>query len=278
MRTQERALFVEEQVGRVFCSEKCIVSFFAPEIERLEHEYFKRLSVMDLDASEREKLAHLRWMTLQHPDEVWRERTLGGDDRFILISTFQKKNAPIWSVCMSLFLQGEPSFLYLAFVTNNPTLVDYYRCGEKLPPEKNIVSKSSTSPPESALDRLADSWTDGDTLEAQLHLYRTKEDVPESDFSLYNKCLAETLQSPDEVWNWQSQDQVGPCLYHFLRYYPDEVQPIWYIVIARDANEEQVEIINAFPTKDLSLVDRYRCGVQEMGEAGALIRGKTFLH
>src|SRR5947209_5507412 len=32
---EDRALFVEEEIGRVFCSEDCIAAFFAPEVERL---------------------------------------------------------------------------------------------------------------------------------------------------------------------------------------------------------------------------------------------------
>ncbi|MEO7161335.1 MAG: hypothetical protein ABI041_00300, partial [Bdellovibrionia bacterium] len=38
----ERALFVEEEVGRIFCSESCIAAFFTPDITRLEKEYFRR--------------------------------------------------------------------------------------------------------------------------------------------------------------------------------------------------------------------------------------------
>ena len=85
----ERALFVEEEVGRIFCSEACIATFFTPEITRLEKEYFKRLQPSDLSAEERESLAHLRWITLQEPDEIWREKTLSGDFRYTLISDFK---------------------------------------------------------------------------------------------------------------------------------------------------------------------------------------------
>src|SRR5690348_13612436 len=54
-----KALFVEEENGRIFCSEGCIVNFFSPEIKRLEKQYLKRLSVDDLSAEERKKMAQL---------------------------------------------------------------------------------------------------------------------------------------------------------------------------------------------------------------------------
>ena len=36
----DSALFVEEEVGRVFCTEACISHFFSPDVERLEEEYY----------------------------------------------------------------------------------------------------------------------------------------------------------------------------------------------------------------------------------------------
>src|SRR6185295_5913190 len=127
-----RALFVEEERGRVFCSEDCIAGFFAPEISRLEKEFFRRLSPDDLSADEREQLAHLRWITLQEPDEVWREKTLSGDFRYALISEFQPGNDRIWCVCLCLFLRGEPSFLFLSFTSKDNDLVAHYRKGERM--------------------------------------------------------------------------------------------------------------------------------------------------
>jgi hypothetical protein len=133
----DRALFVEEEVGRIFCSETCIAAYFTPEISRLEKEYFRRLSSNDLSAEERDHLSHLRWMTLQSPDEVWREKTLSGDYRYTLISELQPEDRAIWSVCICLFLRGEPSFLFLAFQTKNAAMVAAYRKGERVEWVKN---------------------------------------------------------------------------------------------------------------------------------------------
>jgi len=324
----DRALFVEEEIGRVFCSEECISSFFSPDIERLEKEFFRRLSSSDLTGEEREKFAHLRWITLQEPDEVWREKTLAGDYRYTLISEFQPATKKIWSICICLFLRGEPSFLYLAFTTKNAAMVATYRRGEQVEwvrPEvsgsaQQAARRSAETEGETGSDRLADPWTEDETFMAQANSERREDDIPATEFSLYQSCVEEALETPDEVWTSTMTAPVGgvaPKMYHFIRYYPDEKPAYWYIVVARETDpapaeeasasgeseeqaeektddtggeqkagsatievvqeahevqgagvdvEEQIEILDAFPTRDESLVDRYRRGEQEIGQ------------
>ena len=58
-------------------------------------------------------------------------------------------------------------------------------------------------------------------------------------------------------------------LYHFIRHYPNEKPGIWFVIVAREIedNEEQIEVVDAFPTKDGALVEQYRKGEQEAGQA-----------
>lgn len=279
----ERALFVEEEVGRIFCSESCIAAFFTPEIERLEKEFFRRLTPSDLAGEEREGLAHLRWITLQEPDEVWREKTLSGDYRYTLISEFKPGSKKIWSICICLFLRGEPSFLYLAFPTKNSAMANQYRRGEQVewirPAAQSQTSIEGGSVDvtdaeaedgqngEEKLDRLADAWTEDETVLAQLNKGRSKDDIPPSDYGLYQACLEETLEAPDEVWSHESQGNDPTKLYHFIKHYPDEKPGIWFVIVARETDdEEQIEIIDAFPSRDPQLVEHYRRGEQEVGQ------------
>ncbi|OFZ54150.1 MAG: hypothetical protein A2428_02230 [Bdellovibrionales bacterium RIFOXYC1_FULL_54_43] len=278
----DKALFVEEEVGRIFCSEKCISDYFAPEIGRLEKAYFRALSHGDLSPQERENLAHLRWVTLQEPDEVWREKTLSGDYRYTLISQFQPGNKTVWCICLCLFLRGEPSFLYLSFPTRNAAMVNLYRKGEQIEltsrsghvgSPRRLTNDAEGLPPGlvdalegQPTDRLADSWTDDETFRARMVQERRSDDIPSEDFTLYKGCLEETLQEPDEVWSYQSNEAL-PRLYQFIRHYPNENPAIWYVIIARETEEEeQIEILDAFPTRDAGLVDHYRKGQQEIGK------------
>jgi hypothetical protein len=278
---QERALFVEEEVGRIFCSETCIAAYFTPEIERLEKEFFRRLTPSDLSSEERESLAHLRWITLQEPDEVWREKTLTGDYRYTLISEFKPGAKKIWSVCICLFLRGEPSFLYLAFPTKNAAMANQYRRGEQVewirPAQSgtqvegmNSETQEGEAQGEERLDRLADSWTEDETVLAQLNKGRSKDDIPPSDYGLYQACLEETLEAPDEVWSHESQGEESIKLFHFIKHYPDEQPGVWFVIVARETDdEEQIEIMDAFPTRDPQLVAHYRRGEQEVGQMEA---------
>lgn len=268
----ERTLFVEEEVGRVFCSEDCITSYFSPEIERLEKEFYRRLSSTDLSADDREKLSHLRWITLQEPDEIWKEKTLTGDYRYTLISEFKPDSRRIWCVCICLFLRGEPSFLYLAFPTQNSAMVNAYRRGERVQKDQFHPSRIPAADgeghelPPLMMDGLADAWTEDETMRAQLIQERRRDDIPAGEYNLYQSCLEETLESPDEVWGVKMRGPTELQLYHFIREYPEEKPGIWYIVVAKETDdEEQIEILDAFPTRDSNLVDRYRKGEQHVG-------------
>ena len=341
LRHEDKALFVEEEIGRVFCSEECIAGHFAPEIDRLEKEYTRRLSSSDLTGEERENFAHLRWVTLEEPDEIWREKTLSGDHRYTLISEFQPGSRSIWCICICLFLRGEPSFLYLAFPTKNAAMVNQYRRGERVQwsPSRSAKAQarkssgaseglsSADTPPRAGpitilnpsevlsgptaqtvaaeggpvMDGLADGWTEDESMRAQVVQERRNDDIPSEEFELYEACLDETLEGPDEVWSIReagagaasaaedsddeeeeddsdedsvssdgsSEGKDGPeglRIYHFIRQYRDESPTVWYVIVARETeNAEEIEILDAFPTRDPQLVERYRRGTQEIG-------------
>jgi len=279
LRNEEKALFVEEELSRIFCTESCIAAYFGPDIERLEKEYFKHLSSGDLNVDDREKFAHLRWITLEEADEVWREKTLSGDYRYTLISEFKPGSRPIWCVCICLFLRGEPSFLFLAFPTKNQAMVAHYRRGERVQWMRDKTtkkkSKDAREMPEEVvssqvIDGLADEWTEEESLRAQ-HLNNVggDDDIPSGEYGLYESCLNETLEVPDEVWSPSSEKTDDALkLYHFIRHYPEEESGVWFVIVARETEDaEEIEILDAFPTKDARVVDRYRNGTQEVGSA-----------
>lgn len=270
----QQALFVEEDVSLIFCTEKCITEYFTPEINALEKEYFKNLSTSDFSSAEKESLAHLRWITLQEPDEVWREVRPKGHKRFILISKFQPSNTPLWYVCITLFLRGEPSFLYLAFATRDALLVDYYRRGERVEWEKTSA-KNTPSPdaPESDSsqnsDRLADAWTEDETAIANLPVHtRSAQDIAEEEYPKYQQQFDKTLEEPHELWSQPLGDEGERHLYHFIRHYPEIEGGIWVVIVARELKQHgQIEILDVFPTRDSSLLEKYRIGEREVIDA-----------
>jgi hypothetical protein len=318
---KDQALFVEEEVGRYFCTEACIVASFTPDIEKLEREYGRHVAPNDLSSEEREKYAHLRWMTLEDPSEVWMEKTPKGDHRHVLISEFKPDSKKVYAVAVCLMLRNEPSFLYLAFVTSDKYLVDVFRKGEKVKLPKKTAAEvakanealakrvgsfenplestyatadeteelhpgwgdnvhsinggrgnqqslsgglSGTAPTPVATDTaagLAEPWTEADSLHVNILKSRKQNDIPVEDFGFYQKCLEDTLQNPNELWSYLPKS--AKRVYHFLKKFTHD-QDYWYVVIAKDtADESQIEIVDAFPTRDASMVQLCRHGRKE---------------
>jgi hypothetical protein len=276
----EKALFVEEDVGRVFCSEDCIVEHFSPDIERLEAEYQERVSADDFTVEQREHLLGLRWAVLENADEVWREKTVTGDYRYSLMTRFRLNDKPFWVIAMTLFLRGEPSFLYLAIVTRDERLAEYYQRGERVDQKgKKLTAKEKDALVQAQMeygkdqdeanqsDGLAEPWTQDETLRASAGSGRRKDDIQAKDFEKYQEHLEPTLQNPDEVWTVEGTDEKKRGLFHFIKRFQSATPAFWFIVVAREADEEdQLEILDAFPTKDSAMVDQFRTGTQEMGE------------
>ncbi|MGE0617084.1 MAG: PBECR2 nuclease fold domain-containing protein [Bacteriovoracia bacterium] len=293
----DRALFVEEEFGRVFCSEDCIVTYFTPEIERLEREYYENLSKEDLTGDERESLADLRWKSLDEPSEVWRTKTLSGDYVYSLIGAFNVGDRTVWCINLCLFLYGEPSFLFLSFLTADANLVDFYRRGERYhmkkggqaaAQERGEGAPSSSQEGESGLptDGLAEPWTHDELFRARLTQMRSDDDVPIEEFTRYEACMEETLNKPDEVWVVEtgspadaSAGEEGVQLFHFMKQYKDEEPNVWYIVIARGTEtEDQLEVLDAFPTRDRHLVDHYRVGREESAAPTTPLGSSRLVH
>jgi hypothetical protein len=269
---KEQALFVEEEVGRYFCKEACIVSHFTSDIEKMEREYGRHVSPTDLSSEERERYAHLRWTTLEKPEEVWIEKTASGDQRYTMIAKFTPEDKTVWGVGVCLMLRGDPSFLFIAFITNDRHLVDAFRKGEKLKVKHKKADQteelSSASPiiteKEEIVeqDGLAEPWTESDSVRVSIVSSRKSNDIPVEDFAFYQKCLEETLQDPTELWSYTSKS--SKRVYHFVREYEHDTN-YWYVVMAKDtADETQIEIIDAFPTKDQNLVAMCRHGKKEV--------------
>jgi len=267
LRGEEKSLFVEEEICRLFCSETCITDFFSEDISRMEKFYLKHLPPDDLSTNERDSLAHLRWITLQEPDEIWRVKTPAGDYRYTLISQFEPGAKRVWCVCTCLFLRGEPSFLFFSFQSAKEGLIQLYRRGERMSLMQEEVGEDGEEVAETEKsDRLAENWTPDETVLAQLKVERSKDDIAPEDFHLYSECLDETLEKPDEVWTIPAgSEEKAARIFQLIRFFPQEDPQIGYIVVARDSAEPgHIEIMDAFPTKDSKVVEHYRRGQNDL--------------
>ncbi len=292
----QKTLYVEEEQGRVFCSEACIIEFFSPEIKILEDEYLRWLDPEDLSVDDRERFAYLRWNTLQCPEEVWRETTARGDYQYSLISEFHIGSERIWSVAICLFLRGEPSFLLISFPTRDYTLVERYRRGTVL--KQTELSELAERNP---TDGLASKWTEDETYRAKSLGHDGEPDIAAQEWDRYQHFFHDTLTQPDEVWSHPEQAASPLKVFHFLKAYPqnkvtpkslkeglsaDKAQNFWFVIVARELGdtdrtsegEEQIEILDAFPTRKEHVADRYRKGCQDIGLGVFEAQGTRLIH
>jgi hypothetical protein len=113
-----------------------------------------------------------------------------------------------------------------------------------------------------AQDGLAEPWSESDSVRASIVGNRKDDDIPIEDFGFYQKCLEETLQDPNELWSYTAK--ASKRVYHFIREYEHDAN-YWYVVMAKDTvDDTQIEIIDAFPTKDKNLVELCRHGKKEV--------------
>jgi hypothetical protein len=282
-----RALFVEEEVGRTFCTEECISEYYQDDIQVLEKKYLRLRGKDDLPSKERQRYSHLRWITLEQPDEVWCEVTASGEYRYTLISEFQPEKKKVWSVCICLFLKGEPSFLYLAFPTQKLSLVKKFRKGEKI---ERVLSKGKSAEETAEggvdpdkMDRLAEDWTENEGLRAKLQLNKNAKDIKMKDYGLFEHLADPTLETPDELWVQESADGAEPDQYSFIRYFPNEgtekESGVWYIITAQEMEDsEQLELLTQIPTVDSKLVQKYRTGRSQQIVSEKLDAATRFIH
>jgi len=288
--TDKNFLVIEEDLKRVFCTEKCISDYFTKDIEALEQEYLSQVSKDDLSVKERESLVHLRWSTFESPQEIWCRKLVSGDHLYTLISQFDYEGTAVWCLCQTLFLQGEPSFLFIAFVTKDPKLVTYYRQGEsiewvnaKKADEKNhnkinLESEELIDYSNQTVDGVTEEWTEDETLRAEFVKSREDSDIQVDDFNLYNHCLQETLEDPTEVWALDQQEQNNDNenkVFYFIKHFSKHSDEYWYITVARETEEEDtLEVLDAFPTNDQKMVQRFRIG-QEQSDIAETLSNKN---
>jgi hypothetical protein len=223
-------LFVEKEIGRVFCSESCILNYFQPYVSAMEDNLLSlRNDAQDVPLSLFEKFLVLRKQTYENPDEIWvyedRENTLGvlgtnGDKIYHYISEHFIEGQKIYYCVVCLCLDGSPSFVFLSFPTIDLDLLDAYRKGqliydssredtiEEIP--KEILEKIEMLTPKlknsnSDLDKpevseISESDSKITLFQKILQDHRSLDDIPVQDFQHYEGLVEPTLINPDEIW------------------------------------------------------------------------------
>lgn len=258
-KSEADSIVIDEGKGLVFSSEEELYAHFHKEIRQLEEEFFSLRPAGDIpeaDFVKHEKDLHL---TLEDPDEVWEDReSLPGQPLVLYVRHFPVDDSEtVFHVAACYLTDDVPSFIYLHFPTSSAELVDEYRRGEM------IYDRTLRNLPVGALD--GDALTEGDDLAIGLYnamlLLRSKErDTPEENFVEYYALREETLNEADEIW--RKPDSLGNVLVTFIKDFTDQAdEELYYIVVTlEDTPSNSHALMFSFPTKDKSLVERYRHG------------------
>jgi len=245
-------IVIDSSKGLVFDSEQELYSHFENEIHSLESEFFQLRQDDDIQEAEFDQYDGQLDRLLDDPDEVWEDiSTLPNHRIFIYLRRFEDD---VTHIAACYLTDSTPSFVYLHFPTSNDALAERYRRGQL------VFQRSHSDAPLGAIE--GDALHEGDELATGLYkammLVRSDKDIPESDFHDHSHHREETLEDADEIW--RSSDSLGNVLVSFIKEVGEDQEFFYVVVTIEDAPSGSHALLFSFPSRDKSLVDRYRHG------------------
>ncbi len=282
----DKLLFIEDNSSKGFCSEACIEDFYFPIIrhfEQLETNLRSDLSLLtekiqiakevgkevgkEDGKEDGKEETHLVDEVLASPSEVWSVKNELNEEIFTYIKHFQYFS----SVVICTVYKGEGSFIFLNTKTKSREFLEAIRKGS---------SRNET--PFSGQDQDQDQDMDEDDfnfmqlleskkskLLADLLVKRKDNDISFEEFTEYEFCFQDCLETPDEVF--ESKDNEGDLNYIYIKSFIKGTDNIFYIISClkrkdgEDENSVSVFPVLAFPTNDVDLYSEWRTGKKITG-------------
>ncbi len=269
-------LFVDDHSAsssRGFCSEECIEDFHLPLVKYFEKEELvlrEKLNLLNEIISFK-LTAPLVDEVLNSPDEIYCFGNDIGDRFYHAIKIMNDKTYVI--VITSLF-KNEPSYVYGTILTNSPELLDEYRQGEVIAYGQWMKKKdgfemaneeSHEMPDEADLAFMQLLESKKSKILALLLINRKDQDIAIENYSEYDSCFQDTLEHPDEVFEFK--DNEGDVLFHYIKNYGS----YFYLVLSLKRKsssllrETTTYPVLGIPTNDMALVNEFCIGKQLSG-------------
>lgn len=282
-------LFIEEHSFRGFCSTECIEDFYFPlikQFEVFESNLRTKLNLVDeqtlFDFSEN----HVE-SCVKYPDEIY-ELKNEINDRFLI---FIKNEKRFSIVVVSTIYQDDPSFVLLSTISESREFVNEFKKGnlismqewgmrnaeesleslpiEEMESDESLVDAEEKEDEDLAFLQLLESKKS--KLLGEVLLIRQDSDIPIEEFAGYDSCFSETLETPDEVFEWK--DEEGDIRFNYIKSFPlnkSSFEVFYYIVICIKNKTEKAQEVNAYPilgmpTTDLNLCQEFRKGKRISG-------------
>jgi hypothetical protein len=98
------------------------------------------------------------------------------------------------------------------------------------------------------------------SLEKEYFTSRSDDDIHEKSFHHYENLLNKVLDEPDEIWEDATSIHGNRIRTYVGQYLSKQSEPIFYVALAYATEGTPSFVYLHFPSKDMSLVDRFRRG------------------
>jgi hypothetical protein len=261
----DKLLFIEEKSTKGFCSEACIEDFYSPLIRHFDRLLVNARTELKIDQPEKINfnLSDKEFVdqVVANPSEIWKVSNELDEEIYTYIKHFEDFSG----VIVSKVYEGVASFVLLSTQTKSKQLLAELRVGERISSAilDTEVPEGFTEEDFNFMQLLENKKS---VLLASLLEKRKDDDISFEDFTVYEPCFNETLESPDEVF--EKKDYEGDVFFIYIKSFILESKNIFYIIscLKRKENEDSQEVnvfpVLAFPTNDLELYSEFRTGKQ----------------
>lgn len=263
----DQLLFIEAETTKGFCSEDCIEDFYSPLIayfENLEKTIRQKLSIdHEVIRTGMDDKALIESI-ISDPGEVWHIQNELKESLYTYIRHFGDFSA----VVIAAVYNEEASFVFFRTLTRSRAFLDEFRSKDqenKMPPKANPEESFS----EEDFAFLQELENKKSRLLADLLVKRKESDIAFEEFSLYENCFQDCLETPDEVF--ESKDKEGDVFFVYIKSFLKNGKNFFYIISClKRKDTETVEDVSvfpvlAFPTNDMDLVREFRSGLKIAG-------------
>lgn len=256
--SQKGTIVIDSENDFSFENEEALLNHFVGDIEVFEKEFLAKRPKTDFTDDESEKYFHCLDLLLDDPDEVWEDsKSLTGKKVYHYIREFVIEDNSFFYVAVTHVVDELPTFIYLHFPTKFSKVAERYQRGDL------VFDRIAKEVEQGAIE--GDSLSEGDELAVGLYKamlkLRNETDIPEADFAQFSEMREEAIEDADEIW--RNQDFNDFVLVNFIRQSHDHEgeEELYYIVVtSEEGSASSHALLFSFPTRDSTLVDRYRHG------------------
>lgn len=253
---EEEMIVIDPIKDLSFASEEELFTYFRPQIEDIEGFYFEWRKQFKKDIAQKDFEKYEKHLSscLLNPDEALINADITDQEVAIFIKKIDEKKS-IYYVAFCYLVEDDPSFIFLHFPTTSNELLNELR-------QRSVLLFDSQTKDVYPGAIEGDSLTEGDELakghyKAMLVL-RGENDIPVDQFKAYSHLREESIEYADEIW--RHSDSFGQNLVTFIKSF-SEVENLYYIVVTlEDVISDSNILLFSFPTKDETLMERYRTG------------------